>query len=233
MNESPGDLHAQAEEFGQETAELLSAALPGLPVPPVEILGRDDRYIVRASASGNSKGLPLYVKGKQLGTFDISFACQLDSRGRYLAVEQSTFGLLATLDRAPVLRVDYRRDMYAAPAAHIQVHAHRGALSHLLSQAEHPFPHDMSALHIPIGGARFRPCLEDFIQFLIAECRFDSLPDWEHSVREGRKRWRRRQAAAVTRDMPEEAARVLRELGYKVESPEPLPPESDKALYNW
>ncbi len=130
-------------------------------------------------------------------------------------------GLLATLDRAPVLRVDYRRDMYAAPAAHIQVHAHRGALSHLLSQAEHPFPHDMSALHIPIGGARFRPCLEDFIQFLIAECRFDSLPDWQHCVREGRRRWRRRQAAAVTRDMPEEAARVIRELGYKVESPEP------------
>jgi hypothetical protein len=62
MNESPGDLHAQAEEFGQETAGLLSVALPGLPVPSVEILGRDDRFIVRASASGNSKGLPLYVK---------------------------------------------------------------------------------------------------------------------------------------------------------------------------
>ena len=208
----------------------LSAALPGLPTPPIEILRREARYIVRASGS---KGLPLYVQGDELATLELSIACQLDSVGRYLAVEESRFGLLATLDRTPVLRVDYRRDMYTAPAAHIQVHAHRGALSHLLSQAGHRFPHDMSALHIPVGGARFRPCLEDFIQFLIAECKFDSLPSWQDCVRTGREQWRRHQAAAVTRDMPEEAARVLRELGYKIESPEPPPGDKQATLHNW
>ena len=230
MTETPGDLQHQVEEFGRETAGLLSAALPRLPERPIEILRREARYIVRARGT---KGLPLYVKGEQLATLDLRLACELDSVGRYLAVEESTFGLLATLDRTPVLRIDYRRDMYAAPAAHIQVHAHRGALSHLLSKAGHPYPHDMSALHIPVGGARFRPCLEDFIQFLIAECKFDSLPAWQDCVRTGRERWRRRQAAAVTRDMPEEAARVLRELGYKVESPEPPPGDKQKALHNW
>ncbi len=153
--------------------------------------------------------------------------------GRYLAVENSSFALFASLDKTPVLRVDFLRDMHKVPAAHIQVHAHRGALSHLLSQAGHKTPHDMSSLHIPVGGARFRPCLEDFVQFLIAECGFDSMDGWEKCVRDGRERWRRRQAAAVTRDMPEEAARVLRELGYKVKSPEPPPGDADKTLHAW
>ena len=229
MSQPPGDLQQQVEEFGQETAGLLSAALPRLPVPPIEILRRETRYVIRH----NGKGLPLYVQGDELAKLDLSVACQLDSVGRYLAVERSSFGLIASLDKTPVLRMDFRRDMNKAPAAHIQVHAHRGALSHLLSQAGHQTPHDMSALHIPVGGARFRPCLEDFIQFLIAECKFDSLTGWQQCVRDGRERWRRRQAAAVIRDMPEEAARVLRELGYKVESPEPLPGDAEKTLHAW
>lgn len=123
--------------------------------------------------------------------------------------------------------------MHTAPAAHIQVHAHRGALSHLLSQAGHAAPHDMSALHIPVGGARFRPCLEDFIQFLIAECHFDSCVGWQARVDAGRERWRCRQAAAVARDVPEVAARVLRELGYEVNPPSPLPEPVMKALRSW
>ena len=230
MSEPPGGLEQQVEEFGWETAGLLSAALPGLPTPPIEVLRREDRSVIRPSGS---KGLPLYVHGDELAKLELSIACQLDSVGQYLAVERSSFGLLAALDRMPVLRIDYRHDMYAAPAAHIQVHAHRGALSHLLSRAGHPSPHDMSSLHIPVGGARFRPCLEDFIQFLICECRFDALEGWRGCVEAGRERWRRRQAAAVVRDVPEEAARVLRRLGYTVEAPDPPPDTARKALRNW
>jgi hypothetical protein len=66
-------------------------------------------------------------------------------------------------------------------------------------------PHDISALHIPVGGSRFRPCLEDVIQFLIEECLFDSLPRWREAVEEGRASWRRIQARAVVRDFPREA----------------------------
>ena len=51
--------------------------------------------------------------------------------------------------------------------------------------------------------------------------------------REGIRGWRRFQAAAVTRDMPEEAARVLRELGYKIDSPEPRPNDKQTTLHNW
>lgn len=230
MSQPPGDLAQQAEEFGRETAGLLSVTLPGLPDPPVEILRRGDRFVI---GPPQQNPLPLYVRGQRLASIKVGLACQMDSPGRYMAVEESTFSLLADLDRAPVLRIHYYRQPRGKPSAHLHVHAHRGALSHLLSQAGHEHPHDMSALHIPVGGSRFRPCLEDFIQFLISECHFDALEGWQQHVQDGRARWRCRQAAAVVRDVPEEAARVLRELGYQVKSPDPVPLPADKPLHNW
>jgi hypothetical protein len=230
VSDTPGDLHQQVEEFGRETAGLLSATLPNLPVPPVDILVHENRSIIRPP---DGKPLPLYAGGQHLADMKISIACQLDSSGQYLAVEESTFDLLAILDRAPVLRIHYLRDQGSRPSAHVHVHGHRGALSHLLSQAGHEHPHDMASLHIPVGGSRFRPCLEDFIQFLICECSFDSQSGWRAYVEAGRERWRCRQAAAVTRDVPEEAARVLRELGYTVRAPDPVPQPRLAALHNW
>lgn len=225
-----GDLQQQAEEFGQEMAGLLSATLPKLPVPPLEILQHNDRVIIR---SPDGDPLPLYIRGEHLAGMKLSVACTVDSAGTYLAVAESTFNLLAKLDRTPVYRFHYRRTPALEPTAHIHVHAHRGALSHLLSQAAHAQPHDISSLHIPVGGSRFRPCLEDFVQFLIMECGFDSEVGWRAHVEEGRERWRCRQAGAVVRDVPEEAARVLRELGYTVELPSPLPQPAIRALRNW
>ena len=199
MSKTPGDLQQQVEEFGQETAELLLATLPGLPDPPVQILRRENRSLIGPLGS---KPLPLYANGKHLGDMKISIACELDSVGQYLAVQESTFNLVAVLDRAPVLRIYYRRETrcgrpltctFTATAAHCL----------LLSQAGHDSPHDMSSLHLPLGGNRFRPCLEDFTQFLICECRFYAQPGWQKHVEAGRERWRCRLAAAVVRDVPE------------------------------
>jgi hypothetical protein len=230
VNGTPADLHQLVEEFGQEAAGLLSATLPGLPVPPLRIRVHENRSIIDPA---DGKSLPLYARGHHLADMKISIACKLDSSGRYLAIEESTYNLVAVLDRAPILRIHYMRDPGARPSAHVHVHGHRGALSHLLSQAGHPSPHDMSSLHIPVGGTRYRPCLEDFIQFLICECNFDFVIGWRAKVEAGRELWRCRQAAAVTRDAPEEAARVLRELGYTVQAPDLLPQSRAVALRNW
>ncbi len=227
---TPAGLAEQAQEFGQEMAELLLATLPGMPDPPIEILQAGGRVIIRSISPDL---LPLYAEDERIAGMKISAACQMDTTGQYLAVEESTYDLLAEVDRAPLLRIHYRRYQQSEPAAHIHVHGHRGALSHLLSQTGHESPHDMASLHIPVGGARFRPCLEDFIQFLLCECLFDAEPGWRAHVDAGRERWRRRQAAVVARDVPEEAARVLRELGYTVEAPDPAPAAQAKALRNW
>ncbi|MGN6524344.1 MAG: hypothetical protein ACTHMZ_14260 [Actinomycetes bacterium] len=92
----------------------------------------------------------------------------------------------------------------------------------------------MEALHIPLGGARFRPCLEDFLEFLIHQVGFDAKQPWAEVLAAGRERWRRTQLAASVRDCPEEAARVLVGLGYGIQIPatgEPAP-QSDR-LRQW
>jgi hypothetical protein len=78
----------------------------------------------------------------------------------------------------------------------------------------------MESLHIPTGGSRFRPSLEDVIEFLIRDCKFDAEQDWEDAVRVGRERWRRKQLRSAVRDAPQDAAEALTKLGYKIEPPE-------------
>ena len=225
----PGSLEQQAEAFASELTGTLRAVLPGAPGAVAEVSeAAAGRVVVMPEAD-----VPLLVDGEHLAYLDARLRCEIDSRGTWLAVEYSSFALRAEVDRIPLLRFDFVRKPNRIPSSHIQVHAHRGALTHLLSQARHPKPHDMSALHIPTGGARFRPCLEDVLQFLVADCGFDALPGWEAAIHEGRARWRRIQAAAVVRDFPEEAASTLVALGYEVIAPDPVPAASPKALTAW
>jgi hypothetical protein len=37
-----------------------------------------------------------------------------------------------------------------------------------------------------------RPCLEDLLQLLVEEFRFDAMPDYRQAIEQGRVRWRRR-----------------------------------------
>lgn len=177
--------------------------------------------------------VPLFVADQQLATLDVRYHCQLDSRGEWLAVDKAWFSVAAAIDRTPLIRFEYVRGALTVPSAHIQVHAHRGAITHLLSLSGHKSPHEMAALHIPVGGARFRPSLEDVVQFLISEFGVRAVNGWQDAVHERRAAWRRIQAAAVTRDFPEEAAEVLRRLGYQVTGPSPPPESSERALHPW
>jgi hypothetical protein len=92
----------------------------------------------------------------------------------------------------------------------------------------------MSALHIPVGGSRLRPCLEDVIQFLIVECHFDFQPEWKQAVETGRANWRRRQVAAITREFQTETAAALKAMGWSVDPPaEGVPETGPKPLHAW
>src|SRR5690242_21769004 len=73
----------------------------------------------------------------------------------------------------------------------------------------------VSDLHFPLGGHRFRPCLEDVLEMLLDELGVDCPRDVRRVLAEGRERWRLKQVAASATDSPETAARVLRELGYQ------------------
>jgi hypothetical protein len=227
MSEVGDALQAVVVPFADEIGDLLRNVFGT--IVEIDVTPLRGRFHVR-----NPDPLRLAIKGEGLGGLHIDFWCTWDSAGTFLAVDKSTIKLSALLDRNPIFRFEYQRQAHRTPSAHIQVHGHRGALSHLLSRAGHENPHSMEALHLPVGGARFRPCIEDVLQFLIDDCLFDAQPGWREYVERGRERWRRMQLRAAVRDVPGEAADVLRRLGYTVLEPaDSLPGRSSYTLRAW
>jgi hypothetical protein len=94
-------------------------------------------------------------------------------------------------------------------------------------------PHDMSSLHFPVGGVRFRPCLEDVLAFLVREFGIDHQPQWETAIRDGREKWRRMQFGATIRDLQDEAADVLIKHGWTVAAPTEPRSKGAVVLFRW
>jgi hypothetical protein len=209
-----------------------------LPVPT--LVSADDRIVQASTLVGarryqvqtaTKNGQIVLTKDDQpLAHLRVMFQCTADAAGEYLAIERSDFGLYSIDGRLPVFRLDFRRDMHTVPACHWNVHAESGPASRLLTLGNPDHSGAFSKLHFPVGGPRMRPCLEDFLGMLLHEFGVDRLSDASTVLCEGRERWRRRQIGTSVRDAPEEAARVLEELGYTVSEPPggPAPVKVDK-----
>lgn len=219
------DLAAAAGEFGQELQQLLDAVLPyeeGAD-PDLRQVTTTASGLAFAVELGTAKGkkaqvIALLRQGRKVAELFVLIRLVADSADRYPAVDKSKFEL--RVDRHPLLRLDFDRDMHTAPGCHWNVHAERGTITSLLARNNPGHSGELCKLHLPVGGARMRPCLEDLLQLLVEEFRFDSVPGAIKAIQGGRVRWRRRQLAAMVRDDPEEAARVLEdELQYEVTPP--------------
>ncbi len=99
----------------------------------------------------------MLVNGEHLAWLRFDYKCRLDSALSYLAIDSSTISIVAVVDSTPIFRFDYLSRPDRVPGSHINVHAQRGALAHLLSKSGHPTPHEMASLHLPTGGSRFFP----------------------------------------------------------------------------
>lgn len=235
MSDPPaaGDLEAQVVAFAGKLALLLRECFPLAPA----IAGTKfkDRLVINPDDQTDKRGgVPLSVGGDTLAALRFSYLCRLDATKAYLTIDKSKVWIVALCDSTPIFRWEYLYDADRVPHSHIQVHGQRGALSHLLSKSGHASPHDMAALHLPTGGARFRPNLEDVIQFLITDCHFDSLPTWRAAVDRERAEYREIQTRAVVRAMADVAADQLVNMGYTVIAPaEGHPERGERAQYAW
>ncbi|MFC7404297.1 hypothetical protein [Georgenia alba] len=230
------DLAERSLAFAREVQELLDATIPG--ERTIVSVKQDDRYSVRPEGdSAKTRVIPLTVNGQHLAQLSVLLLQELDRTGEYLKTTRTDFRVLSTLDRTPLVRHEYRADMHTDPIAHWQFHAERGSFSHLLSIAHAAGrvenPHDLSNLHLPVGGERFRPCLEDLIEFLIRDCGIDHVHGWERAVQAGREAWRRRQFRASVRDLQSEAAATLADYGWRVEPPPEVRPEHVEPYRKW
>lgn len=234
MTKAPPDsLLSEAERFGDNVSAFLAECLPD--APTMKLTATGSRASLQPEGQSEKQGgVPLYARGVLLAWLRLDFLCRLDATDEFLAIDKSKIWMVAQVDATPVFRFEYLYDAEWVPHSHIQVHGERGALAHLLSQTGRSRPHSMSTLHLPTGGSRFRPNLEDVVQFLIVDCRFDALDTWREAVDRERAEWRRVQTRTACRALPVEAAAQLSKMGYTVVPPADGHPEPGrKALRGW
>lgn len=212
MRTTDPDLLSHAQNFRDEIAGLLHGTV--CDEPPIGAVERGGRVVVAPYNEHLDKvPVPLSVAGQHRIDLRVEFRCTWDFTGQFLAIEWSEFALTLPGGEA-LLRVDYVRDHSWAPS-HIHLHAESSALGYLLAYAGTTKPPKTQVLHLPVGGRRLRPSLEDVIAFAIHDLGVEAKPDYASSITSGRARWKRIQVEAAIRDVikndPEGAPNRLRE----------------------
>jgi len=210
------ELLAKAQDFASTTGGLLNATIcDGRPITAVNT-GVDG--LVRVGHGLNAKNLiaepiPLGIgKGKTRAWLTVSYTLRADDDPRYMAVESSVYALAA--DEASehiVFHYDYergKRDDY--PDAHLQIPLDKHRAWKRLSRAC-GVDRDFAKLHLPVGGTRYRPTLEDVIRFVIREKLVDPRPDYMSAIERSETEWFRHQLRAAVRRDPETARLALEE----------------------
>lgn len=217
MPEIDPALQAMAETFADEVADVLNGTIVEGVSVAARVAGDGARFTVGPvdSDTGLPRKMELTVGEHASVRLEVSYSCAWDSAHEYLMVDRSGFNVSVGQIKEPLIRFEYVRDRIFAPA-HIQVHGESGALGvHLgaIGAGGHP---KLQILHLPVGGKRFRVCLEDVIEFLIKEFHVTPHPEWQTALEEGRERWYRFQLGAAVRSYQEAAVDVLESLGYTI-----------------
>ncbi|MGW4786135.1 hypothetical protein [Streptomyces sp. NPDC004230] len=144
-------------------------------------------------------GFPVRIDNKKPRMWmNLSYQVHLDHEARYLTVHKSYCGIFSDEELETCLcHFDYEREKDKYTSAHVQVHGQSSALEALNRPGDEKRP--LEKLHFPVGGKRFRPSLEDIIEFLICERLTDGREGWQKVVEEGRARFHRRQLRAAMR----------------------------------
>ncbi|WZH38210.1 MAG: hypothetical protein PIR02_05965 [Microbacterium enclense] len=138
----------------------------------------------------------------------VSYRLRADEERNYLMVQNSVVALAVDQEMTrELLHVDYERDKADDyPEAHLQVAA-------TSAEWEEVSPdRSLQRLHLPVGPRRFRPSLENVIEFLAREGLTNHREDWREVVDGGRHDFQRRQLRAAIRRSPEVAKEILSEL---------------------
>ena len=128
-------------------------------------------------------------------------------------VRQSVMLLSASADPADtLLHYDYERDKPDDyPDAHLQICATSDAWKQVGVRTDGS-DRLLERMHLPVGGRRFRPTLEDIVEFLITEKLAQPKDGWKQAVDDGRESFRQKQLRAAIRRDPATARAELTQL---------------------
>ncbi|HXW86639.1 MAG TPA: hypothetical protein VEJ42_00120 [Streptosporangiaceae bacterium] len=212
----PDDLGRQASGFARLIQDLLNATVCDGVTIQAQVIDANRQLVGHGLSRQTLESKPFRLgvgRGREHGWLDISYRLALDDEGRYLTVISSYVGIYLEQDLQTMLcHLDYERNKPIYPEAHLQVEGACEALDkwRLVGGSK---PKPLRDLHFPVGGRRYRPALEDMIEFLIAEKLASPRRGWQRVLDESRDDFRRRQLrAAIRRDM-ETATLAVRDFG--------------------
>lgn len=82
----------------------------------------------------------------------------------------------------------------------------------------------LAALHFPLGGHRFRPCLEEILYNIIEEYGIDTVDShWRNPLHEGIRGWRLKQLRTAIHDEPDVAREALADYDARAKGAETNP----------
>jgi hypothetical protein len=118
--------------------------------------------------------------------------------GTTISADPSVVSIGYGVRRSSVLcRLDYDRGKQGYPESHLQIKGESAALAAWSGKPRR----ELERLHFPMGGRRYRPILEDFIEFLILEGLAEARPGWRDVLDAARVAYHRVQLrAAIRRD---------------------------------
>lgn len=205
-----GELVEQARDFAGDLSDLLNRTVTN-GVRLSAVLTPAGRCIVGYGITKHQVGtrtVPLTIDNRTATCyFLVTHVMGLDPEETYLTDVRSSYGAYRDeVGEKPLFRYDYIRNNVHHPEAHF----------HLEAEFDHGSPHGVrhpKRLHMPVGGRRFRPAVEDVVECLVREGFARGRPGWEDAVAEHRAKWYERQLRAAVRRDPDVALSILREMG--------------------
>lgn len=243
MTEETSKLDELAAKFADDLTGLTRGVL-GEDTPRFAALNMGTRVRVSPITEDETElRIPVSINKEPVLSLRARYFCCWDGSSTFLATDGCEIALHYAEIPDPLIRFEYVRNSKEIPGAHIQVHAHRDEVAYLLRLADAGRPKQafkrrklprLSAMHLPVGGHRMRPALEDVLLFMKREFAIDTADGWR-AVIDGRLRtWRQIQLMSAVRDAPDAAAEALRAMGYTVTDPTVIRPRSaveDVKLY--
>lgn len=217
------DLRAQARAFADQTSELLNGTLTkGVRISSVvtktglTVMGCG---VTRTSPSPK----PIPLGDERRVWLYLLHSYGWDPEEEFLTMTRSTLSLYTSEsmeDHELVVGMDYIREpANQYPGCHLHVHGDRDDLDHIYL-GDTRDSRKLRDLHLPVGGKRFRPTLEDLIEFVITEEMANPHDGWADVVAEHRRRWQEIQLKAAVRRQQDVAAEALQAAGWILTPPE-------------
>ncbi|BDY32991.1 hypothetical protein [Mycolicibacterium mageritense] len=215
------DLRDRSHQFKDELSDFLNATVcQGVRLNCMVFKTAGYTVVGYKNDRHNPRGAAFPLKINRDPKFYLSLSIRLhpDPRGGDFLMVHSSAMILRTgpeiTDGNMLLHYDYERDKPDDyPEAHLQICATSEEWEKTgvrLDGNQRLLP----KLHLPVGGRRFRPTLEDIVEFLIVEKLVESREGWKQAVKAGRDRFREKQLRAAIRNTPEVALDQLRKDGH-------------------